>query len=106
MTKNLVYYGDLPYSKIPIVQTVCIETAGQFFGTSVIERLIPLQKAFNGVVNRIHEYIKHIAIGSIITEEGSIDIEEFEQNGQAPGAALVYKQGTNPPTSRKRNFTE
>ena len=95
--KELVYYGDLPYSRIPIVQSVCIEVAGQFFGKSAIERMIPIQRAYNGCVNRIHEYIKHIAIGSYITEEGSIDIEEYEQNGQAPGAMLVYKQGSQAP---------
>ena len=95
--EHLVYYGDLPYSRIPIIQTMCIEVAGQFFGKSAIERLIPIQKAYNGCVNRIHEFIKQIAIGSYITEEGSIDIEEYEQNGQAPGALLVYKQGSNPP---------
>ena len=95
--KELVYYGDLPYSKIPIVQTVCVEVAGQFFGKSVIERMIPIQRAYNGCVNRIHEFIKQIAIGSYITEEGSVDIEEYEQNGQAPGALLVYKQGSSPP---------
>ena len=94
---EIVYYGDLPYSKIPIVQTVCIEVAGQFFGKSAIERMIPIQRAYNGCVNRIHEFIKQIAIGSFIAEEGSIDIEVYEQNGQAPGAMLVYKQGTNPP---------
>ena len=94
---HLVYYGDLPYSRIPIVQTLCIEVAGQFFGKSAIERMIPIQRAYNGCVNRIHEYIKHIAIGSYITEEGSIDIEEYEQNGQAPGAMLVYKQGSQAP---------
>jgi hypothetical protein len=94
---NLVYYGDLPYSKIPIVQVVCKEVAGQFFGKSTIEELIPRQRALNGCINRIHEYIKHIAIGSYIAEEGSIDIEEYEQNGQAPGAMLVYKVGSQPP---------
>lgn len=94
---NLVYYGDLPYKNIPIIQTVCIETAGQFFGKSVIERLIPIQRAYNGCINRIHEYIKRIAIGGFITEEGSIDIEEYEQNGQAPGALLTYKVGSQPP---------
>lgn len=94
---NLVYYGDLPYKSIPIIQTVCTETAGQFFGKSVIERLIPLQRAYNGCINRIHEFIKRIAIGGYITEEGSVDIEEYEQNGQAPGALLVYKVGSEPP---------
>ena len=94
---ELVYYGDLPYSRIPIIQSVCIEVAGQFFGKSTIERMIPIQRAYNGCVNRIHEYIKQIAIGSYIVEEGSVDIEEYEQNGQAPGAMLVYKQGSAPP---------
>ncbi len=94
---KLVYYGDLPYSRIPIVQSVCIEVAGQFFGKSAIERLIPIQRAYNGCVNRIHEFIKQVAIGSYIVEEGSIDIDEYEQEGQAPGACLVYKQGSNPP---------
>ena len=95
--EHLVYYGDLPYSRIPIVQSVCIEVAGQFFGKSTIERLIPIQRAYNGCVNRIHEFIKQVAIGSYIVEEGSIDIDVYEQEGQAPGACLVYKQGTNPP---------
>ena len=48
--------------------------------------------------NRIHEYIKRIAIGSYIAEEGSIDVEEFEQEGQAPGKLVIYKQGSNAPT--------
>ena len=94
---NLVYYGNLPYSKIPIVQTVCKEVAGQFFGKSVIEDLIPYQRSYNSCINRIHEYIKRIAIGSYIAEEGSIYIEEYEQNGLAPGAILTYKAGSQPP---------
>jgi hypothetical protein len=94
---KLVYYGDLPYSRIPIVQSVCIEVAGQFFGKSAIERMIPIQRAYNGCINRIHEYIKRIAIGSYIVEEGAIDIEEFEAEGQAPGKLVVYKHGMNAP---------
>lgn len=94
---ELVYYGDLPYGRIPIVQTVCCEVAGQFFGKSVIERLIPIQRAYNGCINRIHEYIKQIALGSYMVEEGSVDIEEYEENGKAPGAMLVYRNGYNPP---------
>ncbi len=94
---DLVYYGDLPYGRIPIIQTVCREVAGQFFGKSVIEDLIPRQRAYNGCLNRIHEFIKRIALGNISVEEGSIDIEEYEENGLAPGAFLVYRNGTNPP---------
>lgn len=96
--EHIAYYGDLPYGKIPIVQCVCREVAGQFFGKSVIEDLIPRQRAYNGCLNRIHEFIKRIALGNITAEEGSIiDIEEYQENGIAPGAILVYRNGTNPP---------
>lgn len=94
---ELVYYGDLPYGRIPVVQCVCREVAGQFFGKSVIEDLIPRQRAYNGCLNRIHEYIKRIALGNLSVEEGSVDILEYEENGLAPGAMLVYKDGYNPP---------
>ncbi len=95
---ELVYYGDLPYSRIPLVQCVCHKVPGQFFGKSTIEELIPRQRAYNGCINRIHEYIKRIALQEYMVEEGSIDIEFYEQEGQAPGAMLVYKNGYDPPT--------
>lgn len=95
--EHLVYYGDLPYSKIPLIQTVCYEVAGQFFGKSAIEALIPLQRAYNGCINKIHAYIQRLALGNYFVEEGSVDIEEYEDHGLEPGAFLVYKIGSNPP---------
>jgi len=94
---KLIHYSDLPYSSIPLVQFKCKNSAGQFFSKSIIEDLIPLQKAYNSCVNRIHEYIKRIAIGEYFVEEGSIDIEEYEENGLKAGALLVYKEGSQPP---------
>lgn len=97
--EHLVYYGDMPYSKIPLIQSVCHEVPGQFFGKSVIEDLIPYQRTYNGCINSIHEYIKRLSLGNLLTEEGSIDIEEYETHGLEPGAFLVYKKGTNPPVT-------
>lgn len=95
--EHIVYYGDLPYSRIPLIQMVCREVAGQFFGKSVIEDLIPRQRAYNGCLNRIHEYIKRIAIQGHWVEEGAVDITELEEEGAAPGAVLVYRKGSQPP---------
>lgn len=94
---ELIYYGELPYDDIPIVQMICRDTPGQFFGKSFIEDLIPFQRAYNNCINRIHEFIKRVAIQSYMVEEGSIDVEEYETNGLAPGIMLVYSQGSNPP---------
>lgn len=95
---RLVYFGPLPYNEIPIVQCVCREIPGQFFGKSVIEDLIPRQRAYNGCMNRIHEYIKRVAIQSYMAESGSVDLDEYEENGCAPGAIFTYEEGRNPPT--------
>lgn len=94
---RLYCYGALPYTRIPVVQVKCRETPGQFFGKSVIEELIPLQRAYNGCVNRIHEFIKQVALNGFITEEGAVDVEYYEENGLPPAAWLVYKTGTQPP---------
>ena len=97
--EHLVYYGDLPYNEIPLIQCVCHEVPGQFFGKSTIESLIPYQRALNNCVNRIHEYIKRVAFGNCAVEEGSlVDVEWFEENGLEPGAIVVYKNGYGPPT--------
>ena len=95
--EHLAYYGDLPYHCIPIQQVVCKEVSGMFYGKSVIEELIPLQRAYNGVVNRIHEYIKGLVLSDIFAEEDSVDIDDYAENGKAPCAVIVYRQGSQPP---------
>ena len=95
--REIVYYGKLPYREIPIVQQVCREIPGQFYGKSVIEDLIPRQRAYNGCVNRIHEYIKRVTIQGYFAEEGAIDLDEYAERGAAPGAIVEYQPGHNPP---------
>lgn len=94
---EIIYYGNLPYKRIPIVQAVCRDVPGQFFGRAVIEDLIPRQRAYNGCKNRIHEYLKRVALNSFWVEEGSVDMDDFEERGAEPGALLVYSRGYNIP---------
>lgn len=97
---ELVYYGKLPYKEIPIVKNISQSVQGMFFGRSVIEDLIPLQRAYNGCVNRIHEHIKRLGIGAMAIEEGSIDdIDELLDEGIPPGKIVPYKNGYNPPSA-------
>lgn len=95
--EHLVYYGGLPYGTIPIIQQVCREVPGQFYGKSFIQDLIPLQKEYNDCKNRLHEHIKHTSIGNIAAEEDSIDIDEYAENYLGNGRILTYKRGTQPP---------
>src|SRR5690606_27134230 len=63
----------------------------------VIERCIPIQRAYNAVKNRKHEFLNRISMGIMAVEDGSVDIENLEEEGLAPGKVLVYRQGSNTP---------
>ena len=102
---ELLYEGELPYVNgeggartYPFVKQDCLSAPGGFFGTSVVERLIPLQRAYNAVRNRKHEFLNRATFGVLTVEDGSLDTEELADEGLAPGRVLVYRQGGTPPT--------
>lgn len=101
---RLLYEGDLPYENgdrgertLPFVRQTCIRLAGSFFGTSVVDRMIPLQRAYNAVRNRKHEFLNRLSMGVIAVEDGSVDAEELAEEGLYPGKVLVYRQGSAKP---------
>ena len=102
--KQLVFDGELPFMvgkdkerDFPFVRQTSIEEPGCFWGTSVIERLIPVQRAFNAVKNRKHEFINRLSLGVLSVEDGSVDLDHLEEEGLCPGKVLVYRQGSNEP---------
>ena len=101
---KLLYDGALPYVNgesatrtYPFVVQYCIPLAGSFFGTCIVDRLIPVQRAYNAGKNRQHEFLNRIAMGMIAVEEGSVDTDELLEDGLMPGKILVYRQGGTPP---------
>lgn len=101
---KLLYHGDLPYINAkgdgrgyPFTKIICLERLGSFYGTSIIERLIPLQRAYNAVKNRKHEFLNRLAMGVLSVEDGSIDTDSLEEEGLSPGKVLIYRQGATPP---------
>ena len=101
---KLLYYGDLPYKNgengersFPFVKQNSIEVTGMFFGASVIERLIPVQRAYNTVKNRKHEFLNRLSMGMLTVEDGSLDVDDLQDEGLSPGKILVYRQGSKAP---------
>ena len=100
----LLYEGALPYKNgdrggrvLPFVRQTCVELAGAFFGTSVVDRMIPLQRAYNAVRNRKHEFLNRLTSGVIAVEDGSVDVDDLAAEGLSPGKVLVYRQGSTEP---------
>ncbi len=100
---RLVFDGELPYMfddeerDLPFIRQTSIAEPGCFWGTSVIERLIPVQRAYNAVKNRKHEFINRLSLGVLSVEDGSVDLDNLEDEGLCPGKVLVYRQGASEP---------
>ena len=101
---KLVHLSELPYLNgndgercFPFIRQTCIDHPGCFWGSSIIERLIPVQRSYNTLKNRKHEFMNRLSMGVLTVEDGSVDTENLEDDGLSPGKVLVYRQGSNPP---------
>ena len=101
---KLLYDGDLPYINsqngnrtYPFVKQVSIKQLSCFWGASIIERCIPLQRAYNSLKNRKHEFLSRLTSGVLTVEDGSVDVDNLELNGIEPGKIIIYRNGSTPP---------
>lgn len=101
---TLLYEGPLPYVNkereqrgFPFVKQDCLRLPGAFFASSTIDRLIPIQRAYNAVRNRKHEFLNRLSMGVLTVEDGSVDTDELSEEGLLPGKILVYRQGGKAP---------
>jgi hypothetical protein len=101
---KLLHLSELPYLNgersgraYPLIKQCSVNMSGSFFGISIIERCIPIQRAYNVVKNRKHEFMNRLAAGVLAVEDGSTDIEQLEDEGLPPGKVIIYKQGSRPP---------
>ncbi len=101
---NLLYDGDLPYNigkdskkAYPFIKQISTRQVACFWGISVIERCIPIQRAYNAIKNKKHEFIARLTSGVLSVEDGSVDLDNLEDEGLAPGKIIVYRNGATPP---------
>lgn len=101
---KLLFDGDMPYLNdelqgrtFPFVKQISNYMPGSFFGVSVVDRLIPVQRAYNAVRNRKHEYFNRTVMNVLAVEDGSVDTDALEIEGLSPGKVLVYRQGSKMP---------
>ena len=89
--------GEKGERTYPFIKQDCTGVSGSFFGLSIIERLIPIQRAYNAVKNRKHEFLNRLSMGVMTVEDGSVDVDDLATEGLSPGKVLVYRQGSKAP---------
>lgn len=95
---RVVYYTELPGGVMPIVAFKAKNQAGLFYGKSVIESLIPLQRSYNDLQNKIMDYAAVIVNAPLLTPYGSLDVDALaDEGGVDSGMILEYmKEGGEP----------
>lgn len=93
---DLVHYGSLPYDHLdfPFAKVDSIRRPNSFWSKSVIDRLIPVQRRYNTVRNRIAEYLNRVGIGQWVAEENTVDIDLLTNE---PGLVIEHSRGSRPP---------
>lgn len=82
-------YTELPGGVMPIVAFKAKTQAGLFFGKSVIESLIPLQRSYNDLQNKIMDYAAVIVNAPLLTPYGSLDVEALANEGGMDSGMIV-----------------
>lgn len=98
-----LHAGPLPYVlgkdgqvDFPFVQLKSIPNPGHFWGKSIVERCVPVQRRYNALRNRKAEYLNLVTIGQWYEPIGSVDEDTELNNG--PGARIRYRPGVGQPT--------
>lgn len=99
-----VHLGTLPYKcgkfyrrAYPFVHQKCLDNPGILWGSTVVERCIPIQRDYNAVRNRINEYMARMTIGNMVVEQGALVDDSILDTGLPPGTVVEYKSGMQPP---------
>lgn len=99
-SKTTLHVGTMPFMvgqdgepEFPLIRCTSIEHPGCFWGKTVAERCIPIQRRYNAFRNRKAEYLNLVAIGQWMEPEGSLD-DDTELNN-APGNRIKYRPGPN-----------
>ena len=86
---KIVFYGELPAGQMPIVAFKSREKPGLFFGSSPIEALIPLQRSYNELQNKIMDYAHLVVNAPMKSPVGSLDMDEIEAMGGIESGDIV-----------------
>jgi hypothetical protein len=77
-------------------------TDDQLYGKDGLVALLePWQRTHNDIMTKHNQHLDNATSGYLVVEDGSVDVDELEEDGLAPGKIVVYRQGANWPHREK-----
>jgi hypothetical protein len=81
-------HGEYPFSKLDHIES------GKFYGSSIIEDILPVQKEYNRTRSQIIENKNRMAKIQLMAPRGSIEVQKVSSE---PGQVILYTPGYAPP---------
>lgn len=81
----------------PLLQTTSLGEVEKYGKNGLVAKLIPYQILYNKLKNKKFEFLINPKI--LVVEDGSVDVDNLENEGLAPGKILVYRNGATPPST-------
>ena len=88
-----VYNRIMPLIEVIKSKYPSISDSKLYGSKGLVNLLVPIQRAYNDLKNRKHEYLNRLMLGVIVVEDGSIDTDSLEDEGLSAGKVLIYRQG-------------
>lgn len=99
-----VYNKILPYIELLRVKKIDERYIYDRYG--FVDRMIPLQRAYNQIKNNAMMIMNRCTYPMATVEDGSVDIDNLEEEGLVPGKILVYRQGAQKPQLERVHIDE
>ena len=99
-----VYNKILPYIELLRVKKIDERYIYDRYG--FVDRMIPLQRAYNQIKNNAMMVMNRCTYPMATVEDGSVDIDNLEEEGLVPGKILVYRQGAQKPQLERVHIDE
>ena len=105
ISKNYFWEEKGVYNKIlPIIEMLKKKISADkltdeyLYGKNgLVSLLVPIQRAYNSLMNRSAELTNQIVFSNLLVEDGSVDTDNLQEEGIGPGKIIVYRQGAQKP---------
>ena len=102
--KREVYNKILPY--VELLRAKKIDERYVYDRYGFVDRMVPLQQAYNELKNNALTIISRYTYPILSAEDGSVDVDNLEEDGLQPGKILVYRQGAQKPKLETINIED
>lgn len=72
----------------------------------LVSLLIPIQRAYNSIKNQKSEFLNRLSLPNLVVEDGSVDIDNLEEENMCAGKILVYRQGSKKPETLNEDINK